>query len=82
MCVMQAEVLFLSLSDSGGGNSSIYVKDLPAVLEGMGRLVCLRGCVPNNAISASKLVNILVHLFQVGLAWQTIGIYHSAISTC
>ena len=26
------------------GNSSIYVKGLPAVLEGMGRLVCSTGC--------------------------------------
>ena len=33
--VCQAEV---------GGNSSIYIKGLPAVLEGMGRLVCLTGC--------------------------------------
>ena len=37
--------------------------------------------VPNNAISAPKLANFLVHLFQVVLAWHTIGIYHSAIST-
>ena len=37
--------------------------------------------VPNNPISAPKLANFLVHLFQVGLAWHTIGIYHSAIST-
>ena len=34
----------------------------------------------NNAISAPKLANFLLHLFQVGLAWHTIGIYHSAIS--
>ena len=27
-----------------------------------------------------KLANFLLHLFQVGLAWCTIGIYHSAIS--
>ena len=33
-----------SLSGRGGGNSSIYVKGLPAVLEGMGRLVCSTGC--------------------------------------
>ena len=31
-------------------------------------------------ISAPKLANFLLHLFQVGLAWHTIGIYHSAIS--
>ena len=38
-------VLFFSLLGSGGGNSSIYVKVLPAVLEGMGQLVCLRECI-------------------------------------
>ena len=37
--------------------------------------------VPNNAISAPILAKFLLHLFQVGLAWHTIGIYHSAIST-
>ena len=36
-------VLFLSLSGSGGGNLSIYIKGPPAVLEGIGQLVCLRG---------------------------------------
>ena len=44
MCVAQTGVLFLSLSGSDGSNLSIYDKGLPAVLEGMGRLVCLRGC--------------------------------------
>ena len=43
ICVMQIEVLFLSLSGSGRGNLSIYIKGVPAVLEGMGRLVCLTG---------------------------------------
>ena len=32
------------LSGSGGGYSSIGNKSLPAMLERMGRLVCLRGC--------------------------------------
>ena len=41
---------------------------------------CARQGLPNNAISAPKLANFLLHLFQVGLAWHTIGIYHSAIS--
>ena len=36
--------------------------------------------VPYSAIFAPKLANFLVHLFQVGLAWHTIGVYHSAIS--
>ena len=40
MCVVQTGVLFLILSGSGGGNLSIYNKGLPAMLEGMGRLVC------------------------------------------
>ena len=41
---------------------------------------CARQGLPNNAISAPKLANFLLHLFQVGLAWHTIGVYHSAIS--
>ena len=39
-CVAQTGIFFLSLSGSGRGNSSVYVKDLPAVWEGIGRLVC------------------------------------------
>ena len=35
--------LFFSLSGGSRGNLSIYVKGLLAVLEGMGRLVCLTG---------------------------------------
>ena len=42
---------------------------------------CASQGVPNNAISAPKLANSLVHLFQVSLAWHTISVYHSAIST-
>ena len=41
---------------------------------------CAQQGLPNDAISASKLANFLLHLFQVGLAWHTIGIYHSVIS--
>ena len=41
---------------------------------------CAQQGLPNNAISASKLANFLLHLIQVGLAWHTIGIYYSAIS--
>ena len=41
---------------------------------------CAQQGVTNSAISAPKLANFLVHLFQVGLAWWTIGMYHSAIS--
>ena len=42
---------------------------------------CARQSLPDNALSAPKLANFLLHFFQVGLAWHTIGIYHSAIST-
>ena len=35
--------------------------------------------VLNNAISAPKLADFLVHLFRVDLAWCMIGIYYSAI---
>ena len=41
---------------------------------------CAEQLVLNNVILATKLTNFLWHLFQVGLAWHTIGIYHSAIS--
>ena len=41
---------------------------------------CAEEGVPNNAISAPKIADILVHLFRVGLTWHTIGLYHSAIS--
>ena len=78
MCVRQTGALFLSLSGSGG-NLSVYIKGLPAVLEGMGRLVYLTGCTKQCHLSP-KLANFLVHLFQVGLAWYTIGVYCSAFS--
>ena len=42
---------------------------------------CTQQGVPNNSVSAPKLANYLLHLFQGGLAWHAIGIYHSAIST-
>ena len=41
---------------------------------------CAQQGLPNNAISVPTLANLLLHLFQVGLTWHTIGIYHSAIS--
>ena len=41
---------------------------------------CAPQGLPNNAIPFPKLANFLLHLFQVGLAWRTIGIYRSAIS--
>ena len=43
MWVAQTGVLFLSLSGSNSGNSSIYDEGPPAMLEGMGRLVYSRG---------------------------------------
>ena len=41
---------------------------------------CAQQGVPNNAISAPKLSNFFVHVFQVCLAWHTIGVYHMGIS--
>ena len=41
-CVVQTGVLFLNLIGSGRGNLSIYDKDLPAILERMGRFLCSR----------------------------------------
>ena len=42
--VLQTRVLFLSLSGSGGGQIKHAQCSLPAVFEGMGWLVFLRGC--------------------------------------
>ena len=58
-----------SLSGSDGGNSSIYVKCLPAVLEGMGKLVYSRGCAIQCHM-CSKLVNFW--FIYLGLAWPGI----------
>ena len=41
---------------------------------------CAQQGLQNDAISAPTLANFLLHLFQVGLAWHTIGIYCSTIS--
>ena len=41
---------------------------------------CAQQGLPINAISLPKLDNFLLHLFQVGLAWCSFGIYLSAIS--
>ena len=60
---------------SSSGNSKVYQQ---CWKEWAGW--CPRQGLPNNAISVPKLTNFLLHLFQVGLAWHTIGIYHSAIS--
>ena len=80
MCAMQRGVFLIHLSGSGGGNSSTYIKGLPALLEGMGDW-CTQLGVANNVISAPILGDVLEYSFQVGLAWHTIDIYHSAIST-
>ena len=37
--------------------------------------------VPNSAVAVLILADYLVYLFRVGLAWHTVGIYHTAIST-
>ena len=41
---------------------------------------CVQEGVPNNAISVPNFADFLFHLFRIGLACHTIGIYHSAIS--
>ena len=78
-CALCRWVLFLGLSGSGGSKSNVYIKGLPAVLEGVGQVVCLTGFTKQCPL-CPKLANFLLHLFQVGLAWGTIGIYCSAIS--
>ena len=40
---------------------------------------CSQQGLPNTVISDPKLANFLLHLFQVGLAWHSIGTYCSAI---
>ena len=69
---------FLLWSGDSGCYSSIYIKDLPATLDGTGTFVCFKG-VSKNAISAPKLDDFLFQLFRVRLAWQIIGLYHSDI---
>ena len=63
---MQKRIIFLSLSGSGMGYSSGYDKGILAVLEGVGWVVCSRGCT-KNAISASKLAGFL--FTYLGLDW-------------
>ena len=72
---MQSGAPFLSLSGSGRGYSSTEEKKLPAMLEGMGQLVCSRGCT-KQCFSAPILASFLVHVFRIGLALHTIGIYN------
>ena len=61
---------------NGVGNLSICTEGLPAMMERMGRLVCLRRCT-NNSISVPKLADLLVLLFRFGLAWHTVSSNHS-----
>ena len=72
-------VLFLSLSGGGGATQMSTSKVYQQCWKEWAGWCAQQG-LPNNAISAPKLANFLLHLFQVGLAWHTIGIYHSAIS--
>ena len=72
-------ILFLSLSGNGRGNLSMHVKGLLAMLEEWAGWCAQKG-VPNNAISATKLADFMVHLFRIGLVWHTVGNYHSGIS--
>ena len=53
-------------------------QNVPAMLEGVGQLVCWRWC-SKQCLFASKLADLLVYLFMVWLAWHTIRSYHSTI---
>ena len=79
MFVVKMRILFLNVAGSGQGNSSIYNKSLPSMLEIMGWFMVFTG-LPNNVTSAREIADFLVDLFRVGLAWHTISIYHSAKS--
>ena len=76
---MPSGVLFFSLSGGGWGNLNIYIKGYQQCWKEWAGW-CAQQSLPNNAISAPKLANFLLHLFQVGLAWHTIGIYCCVIS--
>ena len=77
---MQTGVLFLILSGSGGATQVSTSKVYQQCWKEWASW-CAQQHVPNNPISAPKLDNFLVHLFQVGLAWHTIGVYHSSLSS-
>ena len=80
MCAKQTGVLFLSLSGSGRGDSGIYVKGLPTVLEGMGRSMCLTGCTKQCHVflQISKIFGVFISGWP-DLAYNCV--YHFAIST-
>ena len=69
MCCTDKGSLPQSVSWWWWGDLSIYNEGLSAILERMGRFVCSSG-LPNNAMSAPKLANFLVHFS--GLAWFVI----------
>ena len=66
VCVALTTVLFLCLSESGGGESGIYGKVVPAMLERTGQLVCLRGCT-KQCHSAPKVAGFW--FTYLGLDW-------------
>ena len=71
--------IFHSLSGRGGVTQASTTKVYQHCWKGWAGWCAQKG-VPQNAISASKLADSLLHLFRVGLAWHTMGIYHSTIS--
>ena len=77
---MQTRVLLLSLSGSGRSKLE-HLHQGSTSSAGRSGLVGVLNRVYQTMPSLSpKLAIFLLHLFQVGLAWHTIGIYHSAIS--
>ena len=67
MCPVQTRFSSSNLSDSVGGDSSIYNKSLPAMLERIGQLVFQEG-LANNAISATKSADFFWFTY-LGLEW-------------
>ena len=73
-CVLHRQGFLSSvLSGSGRGDSCIYGKSLPRMLERVDKMVWSRGCT-NQCHFCPSLADFLAHLFRVELTWQTTGI--------
>ena len=79
MCCADKGSLAQSVRQWGGGKEVSTMKVYQQCWkEWAGR--CAQEGAPNKTISVHKLANFSFHSFRVGLAWQTIAIYHSVIS--
>ena len=70
MCVAEIRVHFLSLPGSGRGSLSVYDKSYQQLWKEWTRWSPLEG--EPNIFSVPKLADFLVHLFRVGLSWQSL----------